>query len=172
VQDATVNLRTFYVYGGITVKRLTVTQKRWMLSAHILCTIAWLGPAFCYLVVAILAATTLDPSLVKAAYTVFGLLEHTLVLGAAAGTAVTGVLLSVMTNWGLTRWYWIIVKAIATPLVIMLELFALESLLQQAMGGGVPHNQLIGGFAGHLATMSAIVVISVLKPWGQRSAVR
>ena len=150
------------------MKKLTVPQRRWLLSAHILCTIAWLGPAFCYLTLAILAATTMDPGLEQAAYAVMALLDQHLVLGAAIGTLVTGVLLSVMTNWGLTRWYWIIVKAIATPLAIMLETFALGSLLEEAMAGGVPHARLIGAFVGHTATMSALVVLSVLKPWGQR----
>lgn len=58
--------------------------------------------------------------------------------------------------------------AFCSLLSIMLELFAMGSLLERAMGGGVPHGQLIGAFVGHLVTMSAIVVISVLKPWGQR----
>jgi hypothetical protein len=32
----------------------------------------------------------------------------------------------------------------------------------------VPPLQLIGAFTGHLLIMLALVVISVLKPWGQR----
>jgi hypothetical protein len=90
------------------------------------------------------------------------------VLPAALGTLLTGVLLSVMTNWGLTRWYWISLKLIATPICIVLETFALTSFMQQAASGGVPPLQLIGAFTGHLLIMLALVVISVLKPWGQR----
>ena len=40
--------------------KLTITQKRWLLSAHILFSVAWLGTAVCSLVLSILAATTRD----------------------------------------------------------------------------------------------------------------
>lgn len=162
--------------------RLTVTQKKWLVAAHVLSSIAWVGPAFCYIVLATLAATTLDPHLPHAIYAGMRTLAQWLVLPAALLTLVTGLMLSLLTNWGLFKWYWIIVKVIVTPLAIGLETFALDSVLDKAVAiTAAPASallldpnfvsmkgQMFQALIPHLITMSAIVVISVIKPWGQR----
>lgn len=112
-------------------------------------------------------STSMDPGLARAAYAVMSLLDHTIVIGGVVGTTVTGILLAVFTSWGLTRFYWILVKVIATPICVVLQVFAMGPLLDMAVAGGVTPVRLIGALTGHLVTMSAIVVISTLKPWGR-----
>lgn len=164
-------------------KKLTVRQKKALLSAHILFSVALLGSAFCSLALSIAAAVTDDGAVLRAAYLGMGMLQERVVRVGALGTAVSGVLLSVLTHWGLTRFYWIIVKEVGTVLSIGLGIVAMGTWTRQAIALTTAHgleavsnpayivNQrmLLAGIAVQIVSLSALVVISVFKPWGQRS---
>jgi hypothetical protein len=95
--------------------KITIKQKRWLLSAHLLCTVAWLGAALCSLILNLTALFTTDPHLLNAAYVQASILDKAILRGGAIGALITGILLSVLTQWGLVRFYWIIVKEIPEP---------------------------------------------------------
>src|SRR5215472_5748493 len=100
--------------------KITITQKRWLLSAHIFCTVAWLGAGLCSLVFNITALITNDPRLLTATYILTDILDKAILRGGAIGALITGILLSVLTQWGLLRFYWIIVKEIVSILCIVI----------------------------------------------------
>lgn len=164
-------------------RKLTVRQKKALVSAHILFSVALLGSAFCLLALGIAAAVTDDGAVLRAAYLGMGVLQERLVRVGAIGAAVTGVLLSILTHWGLTRFYWIIVKEVGTVLSIGLGLVAMGTWTRQAIALTTAHgleavsnpayivNQrmLLAGIAVQIVSLSALVVISVFKPWGRRS---
>jgi hypothetical protein len=109
-------------------------------------------------------------------------LARTSVYGSTFGATVTGVLLSVLTQWGLFRYYWIIVKEGLTLLCIVLGPFGfyywtLKAVtLVSAEGMGVlkqqafivNREQLSIGIVMQLASIVAMFLISVFKPWGPR----
>jgi hypothetical protein len=174
--------RLFYALMEILMRnKITVRQKRWLLSAHLLCTVAWLGAALCSLIFNLTALFVNDPHLLNAAYIFADILDKAILRGGAIGALITGVLLSVLTQWGLLRFYWIIVKEIASILCIVVGVVISgwndnAIALTAVQGLRALHNPLyltnqtlmfIGIFF-QLIALSGVIVISVFKPWGQR----
>ncbi|QBD75052.1 hypothetical protein EPA93_03195 [Ktedonosporobacter rubrisoli] len=161
-------------------KKMTIRQKRWLLSAHILCSVAWLGAATCSLILNLAVLFTNDAHLLNAAYIFVGTLDKALLRGGALGAIISGVLLSVFTKWGLFRFYWIIVKEAISLLCMIIGVIISgwndEAILLTAQYGlHAMHNQLyltnqtmiFIGITFQLISLSAVFVISIFKPWGQ-----
>jgi hypothetical protein len=161
---------------------LTIGQKRWLLCAHIILTVAWLGTAFGFIVLGITAVNAQDDATLKAAYLMMETLHDTLLWSAALGVLVTGILLSVLTQWGLFRFYWIIVKEFFTVICMGLGMFGLKgwtaSVVAITAAEGLKavnnpqyilnHRLLLFGIIFETISLSIVVIISVFKPWGQR----
>lgn len=164
------------------MKQLTITQRRWLIAAHILGVVVWLGTAVCFLVLSIIAAVATDSTLLHAVYVIMGMLDKSLNPVSPVVVLLTGVLLSLGTKWGLIRFYWIIVKEIGLLVSIGLGFFAQSAWVEKAVSltaaaglhvgrnpaHGVNHGMLIVGNVYQILALSALVVISVFKPWGQR----
>lgn len=162
------------------MNRLSITQKRWLVSLHVLCSVAFMGPVIGYLALMAVAATTGDGRMLSGAYAMMHVLDLKVVRPGAVLTALTGVLLSVLTNWGLVRYYWIIAKEALTVAIIAIGAFWLQfplSRAAQTAADGMSalqnpafvsaRNQLWVGILIQLVLLAAAVIISVFKPWGR-----
>lgn len=163
--------------------KITVTQKRWLLSAHLLCTAVWLGASFCSLAFNITALFTTDPHVLNTIAVFTGTLDYTIIRGGAGGTLITGVLLSVLTQWGLVRFYWINAKELLSILCVTVDLIAIrwnEHLISLTATQGFQaltnpayltnRTLLFVGILFHIVALSGVIVISIFKPWGQRKS--
>ncbi|MBO0962666.1 hypothetical protein J1P26_23495 [Neobacillus sp. MM2021_6] len=164
------------------MRRLSLTKRKWLLILHLLFSAIMLGVAFVFLILSITAATTDDNGVLKACYTSMHVLAKTSVRASTIGTVVTGILLSVLTQWGLFKFYWIIVKEGLTLLSIILGPIAMYFLTLNAVtlttndGLGALLNpaftvnkwQLWIGIILQILSLCSIFVISVFKPWGTR----
>ena len=163
--------------------KITVTQKRWLLSAHLFFIAAWLGASFCSLAFNITALFTTDPHLLNTIAVFTDALDHTIIRFGAGGTLLTGVLLAVLTQWGLLRFYWINVKEIVSILCVTVDLIAIrwnEQLISLSASQGLHalsnpvyltnRTLLFVGILFHIFALSALIVISLFKPWGQRKS--
>jgi len=161
--------------------KITIRQKRWLLSAHLLCTVAWLGAGLCSLIFNLTALFTTDPHLLTAAYVFADILDKAILRGGAIGALITGVLLSVLTQWGLFRFYWIIIKEMVSMLCLIIGVIMSDwndeaISLTVRWGLQALHQPLyltdrtlmFLGIFFQLVSLSGIIVISVFKPWGQR----
>jgi hypothetical protein len=159
----------------------SVILRKWLLTLHLLFSGIMLGVAVVFLVLSIAAATTKDDSVVQACYTGMHVLSKTAVRGSTVGTVVSGVMLTVLTQWGLFKFYWIIVKEGLTLLSIALGPFGmyfwtLKAVeLTSAKGLVAAHSpafivnseQLWTGIILQTMSLAAMFVISVFKPWGR-----
>ena len=163
--------------------KITVTQKRWLLSAHLLFIAAWLGASFCSLAFNITTLFTTDPHALNTISVFTDTLDHTIIRGGAAGALLTGLLLAVLTQWGLFRFYWINVKEIVSVLCIAVDLIAIrwnEHLISLTATQGLQalsnplyltnRTLLFIGIFFHIVALSGVIVISIFKPWGQRKS--
>ncbi len=163
--------------------KISITQKRWLLSAHLLFVAAWLGSGLCSLAFNITALFTTDPHLLNTASVFTGTLDSTVTRLGAGGTLVTGILLAVLTQWGLLRFYWINAKEILTFLCVTVDLIALRwndhllslstALGLQALSNPVyltNRTLLFFGILLRIIALCGIIVISIFKPWGQRKS--
>jgi hypothetical protein len=163
------------------IKKLTVTQKRWLLSAHILCSLLWLVTSSCLLVLDITLLSTTDLRTLHSIIMAMDVLDKTLIWTPSASALVTGALLSVLSHWGLTRFRWIIVKEILGVFSFVLGYFVLHRWFVNMFSFtstqgiyAVQHTTYTMTLHMHLTantlqvvSLTAMVIISVFKPWGQ-----
>ena len=163
--------------------KLRVKQKRSLLTFHLLFSAIMLGVAVVFLILSITAASTSDAGVLKACYTSMHVLSRTAVQFSTVATLVTGILLSVLTQWGLFTFYWIIAKELLTLLSVILGpigmyFWTLKAVtMTNAEGAGVFQNpefhvnsiQLWIGIILQILSLVSMFVLSVYKPWGARS---
>ncbi|UUZ84257.1 hypothetical protein LJK88_11350 [Paenibacillus sp. P26] len=159
-----------------------MVQRRWSLLLHLILSGVMLGGAAVFLILSIAAASTNDEGVLKACYTAMHVLAGTSVRASTIGATVTGILLSVLTQWGFFRFYWIIVKEGLTFLSIALgpvgmyfwTLRAVTLTSREGLGAlqdpsfHVNSGQLWTGIILQTVSIAAMFAISVFKPWGMR----
>ncbi len=169
-------------------RKISITQRRWLLSVHILFSVAWIGLGLSLLLLCVFAASASDAGFLQAAYVLIDDLHRTLFIPFAVATGVTGVVLSLLTEWRFLRFNWIIFKEVVLVLVIASGVVIVGSgplmrglgtiiQLTSAEGLNALHNSsywvnqylLVGYFALQVALLSASVVFSVFKPFGRRA---
>jgi hypothetical protein len=162
-------------------KKMTATQKKWLVSAHILSTVVWLGTTVCFMVLMIVATQTSDRSTQHTIYALVETLDISLIWSSSLSTLATGALLAILTHWGLIRFYWIMLKEVLTLLSIALGMVGLHPWLLYALTAtsaqevGIAQNALLvtnqqkqfAGIAFQLIALTLMVGIAVFKPWGQ-----
>ena len=158
-------------------RKISITQKRWLLSAHLLFMAAWLGGVLCSLALNVIALEATDPRILNITYTLADTIDQVIIRSGAAGSLLTGIFLAWLTQWGLLRFYWIIAKEITTILIIVLDqiinrwnanIIALTATQGSHSDYLSNRNLLLIGILVRLTLLLAIIAISVFKPWGQR----
>jgi hypothetical protein len=162
--------------------KLKGNPRKWLLTFHLLFSAIMLGEAVAFLIMGITAASTSDEGMLKACYTMMHILAKTPVKASTIGALVTGILLSLLTQWGLFKYYWIIAKEALTVLSIVLGPFGmyfwtLKAVTLTSVEGLdalhdsafiVNNNQLLIGIILQIISIAAMFIISVFKPWGLR----
>ncbi|MGE8077406.1 hypothetical protein [Peribacillus loiseleuriae] len=164
------------------MRKISLTQKRWLLTIHILFAAIMFGVTVAFLILSLTAANTSSLDVLKACYNGMHILAKTSVKASTIGTLITGILLSVLTNWGLFKFYWIIVKEVLTIVSIGLGVvgmyrWSLSAVTFVSTAGFdawqypsfvVNNEQLLIGIILQIISLGTMFVISVFKPWGQR----
>jgi uncharacterized protein with FMN-binding domain len=158
--------------------------RRVLLAVHITLACVWLGALLVTLLLVLAQrvhpVAAWRPGLDRAVL----LVHDTLIVNASYGFIVTGLLFSLFTSWGAFRLRWITLKwallaglGVALPLWVAPHVSAMTAL-SDALSGEVAGS---AAYAAHvdavlLATgvqivvLAGIVVLSVFKPWGPRTA--
>ncbi|GLX67194.1 hypothetical protein [Paenibacillus glycanilyticus] len=154
------------------MKKITLQQRRILLLLHILFAAIMFGVQVVFIILALTASVTDDPDVLHACYSIMHLLADSSVRASTIGTTVTGIALSMLTSWGLFRYYWVIAKEALTFVAILIGFIGLhEWTLRGISDHGsltVHHTWLMVGIT--LQTLSIIIMymLSVWKPGGKR----
>lgn len=154
-------------------RRISRRQKHMLDFAHYVTSVAWLGAVLCILTIASTARFVDDPTLRHAAYVILNDLDTTVMMPMAVGATITGILLAVLTKWGLTRFWWVLVKLVVSVVLTGGGTFALHEQVQRAVdasaAGGVPAegSWIVGANVANLVALATLVLISIVKPWGR-----
>lgn len=162
-------------------RRLSPRLYKFLLTAHIIVSVGWLGIVAAKLVIGIGSVS----SAATAAATVRAMTALDIAFPLVAiPTAVTGVALSLGTRWGLLRHYWVATKVVLTVAVIATAVGIGDALVQQAVdspaGGSAgwsasgvldfvsaPVNLLIALSVSHALMLIVATALVVYKPWGK-----
>jgi hypothetical protein len=156
---------------------MTRGLRKLALTAHVTCSVGWLGALAAFLALAVTGVSSPDDQTVRAAYLAMELSARFVIVPLAFASLLTGLIQSLGTTWGLFRYYWVLAKLLltlfaASVLLVKMELIgyaarlAAETALSRAdlRAAGL---QLVVHSAGGLLVLLVPEVLSVYKPWGR-----
>src|SRR5438477_354037 len=95
---------------------MTPAVRKFALSIHLTCSVGWIGAVVAYLALGIAAVTSPDVQTVRAAWTAMDLTGWWAIVPLAIGALMTGLVMSLGTQWGLFRHYWVLISLALTIL--------------------------------------------------------
>ncbi|MCF7826606.1 MAG: FMN-binding protein [Candidatus Marinimicrobia bacterium] len=159
---------------------LEKTGRRWLRVIHIIFIASLMGGLASILVINHLIG--LDTSqLFIANYSIYNLF-NIVVTYSFFGIITTGLVYSVFTHWGLTKYWWIIGKWTGTVALFLLvwiwlgpSIIGMVALTDIGFNSSQPppnytsyHNTLTPVIAVALLIMFTLIAITIFRPWGQR----
>ena len=163
-------------------QKLSVKQKKWWVIVHLTFMILWFSGLLGTILLAALTTSMTNRELVYAAHSFIESFDHFLVIPGAIGCLLTGIWMSIRTNWGLTKYYWIIIKLIGNIGVILVGSTIIRSLIIQTNTLSTANQvnplqnpayidarqMFILGSTTLLTVLFFLVIVSIIKPWGKR----
>ncbi len=156
--------------------------RKLVLTAHVTCSVGWLGAVVVYLTLAVTGLTSRDTELARAVYPMLELIGWRVLVPSSLAALATGLVQSLGTEWGLLRHYWIVAKLVLTVVgttVLLMHMPAVGRMAGIAAAaapspspsfgadaGKLPI-QLVIHAAGGLAILLAATALSIYKPWGK-----
>src|SRR5712692_8733380 len=105
-----------------TTMTLTPSLRKLVLTAHVACSVGWLGAVAGVLALAIAGLFSQDAQMVRGAYLTMALTGWFVLVPVSFASLLTGLVLSLGTKWGLFRHYWVLVKFLINILAIIILL--------------------------------------------------
>jgi hypothetical protein len=161
--------------GTSATRSLAPRWRKPLLTLHVGSSAGLLGTDAAVLLLAVTGARGREPAAVYPAAETIGSL---LLVPAALVSLLTGVLLGLLTPWGLFRHWWVALKLVLTTAGAVLSLVVLTPALAglaDAAGGPIPIAQRLELVRDSGAASLVLVVtltLSVYKPFGRLSARR
>jgi len=149
---------------------------------HLLFACLWLGASASIVLLQCLRGWSENSQELAALNLDFSILDFALIIPGALGSLLTGFWICKTTNWGFTRYRWVIAKWIGTLSGILVGSALLGPWqIQMVRLSSQPEDALVNGYSyGLIRTLFTlvgslqvlllvfIVAVSVLKPWGKR----
>lgn len=89
-------------------------MRRFLLMAHVVCSIGWLGAIAVFIALGVVGVARASPDVVRVVYPSLELIGWYALVPFSVAALVTGVVQSLGTEWGLFRHYWVAAKFILT----------------------------------------------------------
>jgi len=167
------------------MKNLSLKGRAWLKGLHLFLICAWIGAGLSMILLGFAKQQTTNGDELYAINAAIKLIDDFIVIPAAMGTLLTGLLFSLFTNWGFTKFYWVIFKWFMTIGQILFGTFFLgpwvngatvisDTMRVQAFQDATylfysQMNQYFGIL--QVSLLVVVVFISTLKPWGRRERI-
>ena len=146
------------------------------LTAHITCSVGWIGADAGFLALAVTGLTSQDAQMVRAAYLAMGVTAWFVIVPLSLASLLTGLVQSLGTKWGLFRHYWVLVKfliAIGAIVVLLIHTQPLSVMAGAAARAPLsgadlrePRIQLAVAAGAGLLVLLVATTLAVYKPRG------
>lgn len=157
---------------------------RWrklLLTVHVVVSVGLIGADLTVIILGITGLTSSIPELIRASYLAMELLIGTALIPLALGALLTGILLGIGTQWGLTRYYWVLTKLMLIIVAITALVFLLRPRITRvatevlhvplanllAMEIGAAGIAVIIGPSVAVLILITAAILGIYKPWGQ-----
>ena len=152
---------------------MTPGIRKFALSAHLVCSVGWIGAVLAYLALGIAAVTSRDAQTVRAAWIGMEVTGWWAIVPLALAALLTGLVMALGTQWGLFRHYWVLISLVLTgfsTLVLVLHMPTVSALAGMARQADAAEVRGLGGDLFHpglgLLVLLVITVLNVYKPAG------
>ena len=144
-----------------------------LVFVHIVMSLGWMGAGLANVVLAMTAGYTGDVDVRQVCYRMMERIDTFLVIPGAFAALVSGIVLCVVTPWGVARYWWVLSKLVLTVVVIVYSTVGLGVWVETSIAA-TSVSTVESPVAGQLAygTLPNIVAflfmtwVSVAKPWG------
>lgn len=149
--------------------------RKFALTVHLTSSVGWLGAVAAYLALDLTVATSQDAQTLRAAYLMMALIASWVIVPAALGSLLTGLVMSLGTKWGLFRHYWVLISLVLTLFATIVLLSETRQISRMAEIAAHPAtssdalrtlpNTLVHSVGGTVVLL-VIQVLNVYKPRG------
>jgi len=156
--------------------QLSLTARRYLLTAHVLASVGWFGALLVFLAHAAASLMSHDLQVVRSVCIAMALTAWFVILPLSLASFVTGVIQALGTAWGLVRHYWVVAKLLLTSFataILLLKLAPISDLAKAAaqMSFSLETStdlklSLLVHSLGGLVVLLIITVLAVYKPAG------
>ena len=155
---------------------MTPAMRKFVLTAHIISSVGWLGAVAAFLALSIAGLTSDEPQRIRAAYLAMDLTGWFVIVPLSFASLLTGVINSLGSAWGLFRHYWVLFKLliaiVATGLLLLhmqptsyvAKVAATTALSAEDLRG--IRIQLVADAGAAIVVLVIATVLSVYKPRG------
>ncbi len=163
------------------MKNMPTRAQRWLKILHLLLAALWLASAITLVLLPLFVQPERNDAL-YGAMLAMKFIDDFIIIPAANGCLLTGIVYGIWTHWGFFRHRWVIVKWVVTLYGIIVGTIWLGPwmnrmvVLAEELGGGALSNPeylhmrsmnlLWGGI--QAGTLLLALVVSVLKPWKKK----
>jgi len=162
---------------------LGVRGRKILLAIHILLISTWLGSLISILILLGSKGSASGILQIDIADKAVFLLSDSVIMNIAIAVGISGLLFSMFTTWGFLKFYWIMTKwTILVILAVVIIFFAGPSVNGMAAVSDVFkvqargmaryaefERQALWSSCAQLILLTAVIFVSVLKPWGKRT---
>jgi hypothetical protein len=155
---------------------MTPRLRTFALTAHVTFSVGWLGAVASFLALAIGGLIATDDQTVRSVYVASEFITFVVIVPLAFASLLTGLVMSLGTQWGLFRHYWVLVKFLLTILATTLLLLhtqpigRLAAMAREASVAGPDARalqvQLVGDAGAAVLALLVNVTLSLYKPYG------
>ncbi|MBI4565454.1 MAG: hypothetical protein HY716_12240 [Planctomycetes bacterium] len=155
---------------------MTSSLRKFALTGHVTSSVGWLGAVAGFLALAIAGLASEDVQMVRAAYLAMTLTGWFVIVPLSLASLPTGLIMSLGTEWGLFRHYWVLVKFLITVLATILLLMHMQPvghLARVVAETTLAHGelaglrlQLVADAGAALVALGVAAALSVYKPRG------
>ena len=92
------------------MSKLNIQQKHWLVFAHISFAALWTGTVLSMFLLSLRNTSSTKGDVLYAFNAAINLLDDYIVIPSAIGSVITATLLCWLTNYGFTKFYWVIAK--------------------------------------------------------------
>jgi len=155
---------------------MTPRVRKLVLTAHITCSVGWLGAVAGFLALSIAGMTSEEPQQVRAVYLAMELTTWYVIVPLSLASLLTGIVQALGSPWGLFRHYWVLIKFLMTLLATLILLLHTQPIslvadvaTERALSAGDLGSlrvQLVVDAGAALLALLVTVTLSVYKPRG------
>ena len=155
--------------------------RKFALTAHVTCTVGWIGAVVVFLALAQIGLTSQDAPTVRGAYLVMEPAAWLVLVPLAVASLVTGIVMSLGTPWGLFRHYWVVFKLLISVFATIILMIYMGTFRYMAGVASDPNVDLdlVRNASPRLHAVLALMVLLVatvlaiykprgITPYGQR----